>query len=254
MHNKKTLDRIGETRINTMGSKMWIIKYNNVKDIDVQFEDEYVAENMTYKQFELGKIKNPNDISVFGFGYLGVGRYKAKINYKITQQYKIWRNIMQRCYSNKFQEKNLTYIGCSVDKEWHNFQNFAQWYDENYYEVLGQKMELDKDWIVKNNKIYSPKTCIFVPEYINSLIINNKKNRGKLPLGVTVNNGRYRARCKSNTGESEFLGYHDSIELAFQAYKIYKETHIKKVAEQYKDQIPEKLYNAMYAYEIEIDD
>ena len=37
-------------------------------------------------------------------------------------------------------------------------------------------------------------------------------------------------------------------------YKQFKENYIKQVADEYKDLIPEKLYNAMYEYEVEIED
>ena len=37
-------------------------------------------------------------------------------------------------------------------------------------------------------------------------------------------------------------------------YKKYKEKLIKKIADEYKDEIPIKLYDAMYRYEVEITD
>ena len=41
---------------------------------------------------------------------------------------------------------------------------------------------------------------------------------------------------------------------AFQAYKKFKENYIKQVADEYKEYIPQKLYEAMYNYEVEIGD
>ena len=38
------------------------------------------------------------------------------------------------------------------------------------------------------------------------------------------------------------------------AYKTFKEQYIKQVANEYKDKIPKKLYDAMYRYEVEITD
>lgn len=43
---------------------------------------------------------------------------------------------------------------------------------------------LDKDILVKGNKIYSPETCCFVPQEINNLFTKRKSCRGTLPIGV----------------------------------------------------------------------
>jgi hypothetical protein len=45
-------------------------------------------------------------------------------------------------------------------------------------------MALDKDILYKGNKIYSPDTCVFVPQEINALFVKNDANRGDLPIGV----------------------------------------------------------------------
>ena len=54
--------------------------------------------------------------------------------------------------------------------------------------------------------------------------------------------------------KQNFLGHYNTPEEAFQAYKQFKENYIKQVADEYKELIPEKLYNAMYEYEVEIED
>ena len=38
--------------------------------------------------------------------------------------------------------------------------------------------------LVHGNKIYSPSTCIFVPQRINTLFVKKDMNRGDLPIGV----------------------------------------------------------------------
>ena len=40
----------------------------------------------------------------------------------------------------------------------------------------------------------------------------------------------------------------------FKQYKIMKETYIKQIADEYKELIPNILYNALYKYEVEITD
>ena len=115
-------------------------------------------------------------------------------------------------------------------------------------------MELDKDTLVKGNKIYSPETCIFVPQRINYLFLNSGGSRGLLPLGVYTVGKKYASRTSKNGKRSVYLGSFDTPEEAFLAYKTAKEAYIKEVADEYKDKIPKKLYDALYAYTVEITD
>jgi len=164
--------------------------------------------------------------------------------------------MFNRCYDLKFQEKEPTYKGCYVSDEWHNFQNFGGWYDENYYEVQDEKMTLDKDILIKGNKIYSSEVCIFVPKRINSLFVKIKATRGNLPIGVHFSDIRrkYISQCNIGNGKRVTVGSFDTPEEAFYAYKEFKENYIKQIAEEYKNKIPFKLYSAMLNYEIDITD
>ena len=246
------VNRIGEQALNNQGCMMTIIGYRNNKDIDVQFEDGTIVTNREFHKFKLGQIKNPNHASVYDIGYMGQGEYSKKTD---KDAYIVWHGIFNRCYSPKLHTKRPTYIGCEVCEEWHNFQNFAEWYYDNYYEVPEQTMALDKDILYKSNKIYSPDTCMFVPERINTLFVKCNSKRGTLPIGVSYNkqNNKYQASCQGYD-HSEYLGLYDTIEGAFEAYKQYKEQVIKDMADEYRDLIPDTLYNAMINYEVEIND
>lgn len=254
------IDRTGEENINNFGSKMVIVEYRMNRDIDVYFpEYNWIAKNVIYQNFKKGEIKCPYEPSVYGVGYIGEGKYKCKENGKTTRVYKTWHGILERCYDNKCHEKHPTYIDCKVSEEWHNFQNFAKWYEENYYEIEGQKMHLDKDILVKGNKIYSPETCIFVPQTINLLFTKRQNYRGKSVIGTSPVNGKYLVKChlinlKTGKSKQKNLGYYNTQEKAFEVYKYYKEKNIKQVADYYREQIPEILYNILYNYEVEIDD
>lgn len=257
----KEINRIGERNYNTFGSEMVIVNYNGCMDIDVYFpEFDWIFKHAKYNNFKKGEIKCPYERRFYNVGYLGEGKYKVSENGKNTRVYDTWKAMLQRCYSEKEHERHPTYIGCEVYEGWHNFQNFAKWYKDNYYEVGNEKMCLDKDILFKGNKIYSPDTCIFVPETINKLFIKNDKNRGESVIGATLcKNGKYQAQCNiinPETGKSkqEYLGLYDSQEKAFQVYKYHKERNIKQIADYYKIHIPQKLYDAMYNYEVEIDD
>ena len=254
------IDRIGEKNINNFGSEMIIIKYRTNIDIDVYFPKyDWTVKGVQYNNFKKGNIKCPYEKRTYNVGYLGEGKYKAWENGKDTRVYKTWHSMLNRCYDEKFHEKRPTYKDCEVDKYWLNFQNFGKWYEENYYEIEGETMTLDKDILTKHNKIYSPETCIFVPQTINLLFVKCDKSRGEYPIGVNPHGNKFRVRCcliNPKTGKSKYkhLGLYDTQEKAFEIYKYYKEKNIKEVADYYKDEIPERLYNAMYNYEVEITD
>ena len=117
-------------------------------------------------------------------------------------------------------------------------------------------MCLDKDILIKGNEIYSPETCIFVPQKINTLFCSSKSSRGSLPIGVTYEKryDTYVARCNDGNKNTISLGSFNTPNEAFEKYKEYKECLIKSMADKYKLYIPKELYDAMYRYKVEIND
>ena len=250
------IDRTGYEGVNNFGSKMVITDYKKWDDVDVYFpEYDWTFNHAEYSAFKKGNIKCVYERRVFDVGYLGDGKYKSRENGKKTKCYNTWQSMLERCYDPKFQERRPTYKGCTVYNEWLNFQNFAEWYENNYYEIEDKVMCLDKDILSKGNKIYSPETCIFIPNEINLLFTKRDNDRGKDPIGARpLPSGNYEVRCNNGYGENIYLGVYSTKDEAFQVYKEYKEKIIKQVADEYKEYIPQKLYEAMYNYEVEIDD
>ena len=248
--------RLGETRVNNNGEEMRIVRYGGVNDIDVQFvKDGTIIEHKQYGHFKAGSISNPFSPTIYGVGCIGVGKFKSRDeNGKHTKCYKVWQSMLQRCYDPKFQEKHPTYKGCTVCPEWHNFQVFAKWYYSHYYELENEKIALDKDILKKGNKVYSPDTCVFVPQFINNLFIKSNKVRGELPIGVSKMRNKFVALLSKGNEKQIHLGTFTTPELAFLAYKEHKEQYIKQIAEEYKDKIPYRLYEALMNYEVDIND
>ena len=83
--------------------------------------------------------------------------------------------------------------------------------------------------------------------------------RGDSVIGTSLKNGKYRVQCslinpKTGKSKNKHLGYYETQEEAFKVYKYYKEKNIKDVADYYFGRIPDKLYDGLYDYEVEIDD
>lgn len=251
MTDSLSKDRIGMIGKNRFGTIMKIVSYKNTHKLWVKFEKGGLVQS-TWQNFCNGNIKNPYDSSVYGIGFIGEGDYKVSEKCKSTRQYKTWQSMLGRGYDDKYHITHPSYIGCSVSEEWHNFQNFAKWYDENYYEFEGLPTELDKDILVKGNKVYSSENCVFVPHSINKLFLRCEAGRGNLPIGVSLHkrNRTYSSSC----GKEGKVTYHNTPDEAFNEYKLQKEKSIKTVAERYREKIPTNLYKAMMNYEVQITD
>jgi len=193
-----------------------VVKYNGAKNVIVKFigtGTEVVTQTDNIKN---GKIKDKLYPSVCNIGFLGSGNHAPRVNGERTQKHITWENMLKRCYSTKLQEKYPTYIGCSVSKDWHNFQIFGDWFDENYVEGY----HLDKDILSGGNKVYSPDKCTFVTAQLNNLIHRGYKN------GVTkVKSGNWQAQISIN-GIKKYLGLFQTKNEAINTYTTAKGNEI----------------------------
>lgn len=235
--------RLGETRLNKQGTMMKIVRYGSHEDIDIEFLDDfhYIKEHQVYSNFKSGGVKNPYDKTICNVGYIGVGKYKTGTETKHTEEYQNWTCMIRRCYDEKLKERYSAYYGdCIVCNEWHNFQIFSEWWNNNIYRVGTERMHLDKDILYKNNRVYSPETCILVPQRINMLFMH-KPNKYNLPNGVKPSsNEKYEAKYNG-----KYLGVFGSVEEAAIAHNKEKKKVIIQIANEYKDQIPVRVYDAL---------
>jgi hypothetical protein len=170
---------------NKSGESGYVIKYVNSKEVYLKFDLTAWIGCFQIDNLKRGEFKDKMSPSAYGVGFVGDGEYKPSKNGKRTKVYDTWTNMLQRCYDLKCQQKHPTYKGCSVDKEWHNFQNFAQWVEENYPQD-GQNYQLDKDHLVKGNKIYSADTCCFLTHQQNNEVAHAKHYKFISPNGEKV--------------------------------------------------------------------
>ena len=236
--------------MNSEGYIMKIVEYFGCNNLIIEFNDERKTKIKSATKHLLdGRIKNPFHKSVYGIGYIGDIKTIDK------KSYKIWNDMLKRCYKIYNENKDTTYRDCSVDEEWHNYSNFKRWFDENYYEIDGETMCLDKDILNKGNKIYSSDNCIFVTKGINGLFTKRNAKRGECLLGVYKKKNGYCAEIstciKENKRKRIIKSGFKSEDDAFLFYKEEKEKHIKNVADMYIKEIPQKLYNALYSYQVE---
>lgn len=186
----------------------------------------------------------------------GVGNF---VNYPIPgivdrQQlkvYRVWAGMISRCYS----KKNQSYSryggrGVYVCKEWHEFQIFAAWYYEQYKE---DDWHIDKDILSEGEVCYSPETCVFIPAVLNTLLSSMQENMERdLPMGVNRSKTPNTYSCQYMLeGKKHHKQFKNIYEAALH-YKENKESEIKRLTEEYKDRLPEEVYQFFINYTIDI--
>lgn len=187
---------------------------------------------------------------------IGIFDFKDQIHRGTIEHkcYTIWNSLIRRCYSTVFNTNKSTYQDCSVCDEWLYFSNFKEWFDDpnNGYK---DGYQLDKDILVKGNKIYSPETCCFVPREINVLFTKRQNDRGIYPIGVSKKDKYFYSQLNKKK-ERVFLGNFNNPFAAFSAYKIAKEQYVKELADKYFKEglITQRVYESLMKYKVEITD
>ena len=231
-----------------------VLKYNDSKNVEIQFLNTGFEATVRLTTIESGGIKDPYSPSVYGIGVLGT-KYPSTINGVKTKEYMLWQSMLKRCYSDVYKKKYPTYEGCEVSDKFKSYEYFYEWCI-NQIGFDNEGWHLDKDLLNKGNKVYSESTCVFIPSEINSLLVKREASRGEHFIGVCWNKTSkvFMAQVSKGKGKSERLGLFNTEIEAFNAYKQAKETFVKEQAEKWKDKIDERAYNALMNYTVNLTD
>jgi hypothetical protein len=151
-------------------------------------------------------------------GFIGVGDYNTKEHKKAHIK---WQSMLGRCYYDVYQDNKKSYIGCSVDERWHNFQVFAEWFYTKYDPDVMQDWDLDKDLLSGESKVYSPDVCCLIPKEINTLA---KKVRKPVRYG-----NKFKAiYCK------KYLGLFETYNEAEKIINLSKDEKLKMLIDKYE--------------------
>lgn len=164
-----------------------------------------------------------------------------------------WNNMSQRCRTGGAkQQQRPTYTGVShTFSDYHDFIGWAQ--TQIGYGLDG--WALDKDLLVKGNKIYSKDFAVFLPAEINSFLIKQESTRGDLPIGVTFDKERSKFAAQMfKENKRVHLGRFESPIDAFLAYKQNKEAYAKELAHRWAGQIDPRAWAALLSYKVEFND
>ena len=247
-------DCVGKVCKSSNSSDFKILKYNNAKEVEIQFINTGFETTVQLVQVKSGNVKDPYLPSVYGIGVLGA-KYPSKINGVLTKEYMLWHSMVKRCYSTILKKKYPTYEGCEVSDNYKSYDYFYKWCNSQVG-FDNQGWHLDKDLLIKGNKVYSEDSCIFLPQEVNTLLTKSTASRGEHLIGVywCKTNKAFRAMVSKNKGKQEHLGYFKTEIEAFNAYKVAKESFVKQQAINWESQIDHRAYNALMNYTVEITD
>jgi hypothetical protein len=180
--------------------------------------------------------KNKNPKLVYGVGVNDAAYpISSKKNRKqiLCPIYSTWKGMFDRCYGQKTDGRNKTYIGCSVSSEWIHFSKFSTWVTAQLY-WGDDEVELDKDLLVEGNNVYSSETCLIVPKVVNNFFPQNITE----DVGVTYFPNRkkpWRAKCGCGKGNDKWVVYFATKKEAQHAYLQEKTEKANTIAKTLKD-------------------
>ena len=225
---------VGKIYKSNTGSAVEVISGGSkVGFAEVKFLATGCIKEVLVASLKKGMVKDPCSPTVNGVGFMGIGEYTTSQDGKHTPQYAAWKSMMKRAYSAKYHILKPTYSKVTICKEWHNFQNFASWYDNHY--VSGY--ELDKDILQHGveSKVYSPDTAVYVPSEVNNFIQDVSKRNSSGVVGVMWRADR---KCwVASIGmdkTSKYLGQFDTRADAILAYSTARELRVAELQVRYK--------------------
>lgn len=243
----EALSLVGKIYLTKNYGSVSVLAVDSTRKVYVKFLNTGYEVCTTKQHLLQGNIKDRLAPSVYGVGV--VGDYTTKQDGVHVPEYVIWRHMLQRCYDQRTQSLHPAYKGCSVSPNFQNYGYFKSWCNEQVG-YGNPNFQIDKDLLVKGNKIYSEATCAFVPCEINSLCRSHAK-RGAYPVGVSFDKDFKKFSAKIlRLGKSETLGHFYTSEQAFEVYKRSKEAQIKELANKWKSQIDKRVYDALIAWEV----
>lgn len=217
-----------------------IVNYSSCTNVTIRFEDTGYTTTYSASQIKSGDMKDPLVPTYMGVGYLGIGPYNPTEN-KLAHCR--WMQMIRRCHSEDDIYKS--YEETTVYKEWFCFQDFARWAEvQRGFYIEDAVWHLDKDLLVSGSKEYGPDSCCFLPQRINCMI-------GRAPV-----DGYYDSKNNdygfgyTNTDGTNYKRRFKSQEDGKLWYKENKERVVKEVADQYKNVLDSRVYEALYSWQV----
>lgn len=218
---------VGDICMNNQGCLLEILNIRSKSEVKVIFLDKNQYTCVTsLESLRDGGVRNVYHRSVFGVGFIGDFSEGSD-----TEVYRIWQQMLRRCYSEEWLRKYKSYSGCTVCEEWHNLSNFNKWFiNQKRKGKYKQGWQLDKD-LVGNSKNYCPENCLFLPEEVNQSLVSFSKSKvimkQKEGYCYYARIGGVEARSPKFPTKEEALDH----------YMTARSTNIQKLLDKYKIEV-----------------
>ena len=103
--NDVSKDCVGKVCKSKSSGDFKIVKYNNAKNVEVQFLNTRFETTVELGNIRNGNVKDPYVPSVHGIGVLGT-KYQSRVNGVLTKECTLWYSMLQRCYSDAYKRNN----------------------------------------------------------------------------------------------------------------------------------------------------
>ena len=100
-----------------------IVKYNDNRNVEVQFLKTGYEATVELVQVKRGNVKDPYLPSVCGVGIVGT-KYPISEGGVKTKEYVLWNNMLMRSYSDTYKNHRPTYEGCGVSEHFKYYEYF----------------------------------------------------------------------------------------------------------------------------------
>lgn len=134
-------------------------------------------------------------------------------------KYAIWMRILRRC-SRPFGRGAASYRGVTVHPDWIYRSKFNEWLNSQPQNNW-QELQIDKDLLVKGNKVYGPDTCCFLTNQENSVFRPLSSDRlGWAAFNKHGNRKKpWRSRMGRSPGDRNFGSFSTKEEAEFVAMR-----------------------------------
>lgn len=174
--------------VRNFNNEMFLVYYVYSHFVVIEIKDTHNLSYATYSHFRKGLVRDCLKATTFGVGIIG----SSSLTVTYPNIYSVWKSLIHRAYIHD-EYRFKAYLTVTISDNWLFFPNFVNWYltQENYtqdildiLELEGTRLDIDKDILIRGNKIYCDINCCLVPNKINEFMNYGGRSRSRVKEGI----------------------------------------------------------------------
>lgn len=245
--NRKSPVQIGKIFQSSLCGPMLVIEVLENNKAQIKFLETGHVKVANKSDILRGKVKDPYRKYLFNEGFYGEGPFSSKKN---PADYIRWFSMIRRCYDKANSNYLENYHRVSVEDYFKNFQNFCFWSEAEPGSKL-KGWQLDKDVLSRGKLTYSRDTCCFLPKVLNLAVIAHRVDEDfKYGTYLDKKLNKYVMRVPQEGKSHKYYGLYETFEEAKEVYIEQKSAYVRKLAEIYKEELREDVYEALIDWKV----